>query len=289
VADTPHAYLMKHASERPKSIAQTNPAAVASPELEALIFRALEKDRNKRYAAAREFAQELEKLIPTLPDTGGAPPPLPAIAEITAANDAHTVVSVEQSAPTVATERPRAAVGKTLDRVHVDDAERNAGFSPLPEGPPEPRRSSWPLYAVAVVLALVAAATWMLMRPRPEPEGPAAQTTVPIIASTMTTITTVPPSIPIEQGHLGINAFPWAEVTSVKNLDDGQTVDIGPNVVTPAPLDLAPGRYEVTLTNPKFAKPITRTVSVQAGADETLYVNFGDPASASVPDFGVAQ
>ena len=281
VADTPHAYLMKHASERPKSIAQTNPAAVSSPELEALIFRALEKDRNKRYASAREFAQELEKLIPTLPDTGGAPPPLPATAEVTAGSDAHTVVSVEQSAPTVATEKPRAAVGKTLDRVHVDES------APLAE---EPRRSSWPLYAVAVVLAIVAAVTWMLVRPRPEPTVPVAQTTVPIVASTMTTTTTtITPPTAAEPGHLGINAFPWAEVTSVKNLDNGQTVDIGANVLTPAPLDLAPGRYEVTLTNPKFARPITRTVSVQAGADETLYVNFGDPASASVPDFGVMQ
>ena len=73
----------------------------------------------------------------------------------------------------------------------------------------------------------------------------------------------------------------------MKNLDNGQSVEIGPDVVTPEPLDLAPGRYEVTLSNPDFPKPIKRTVAILAGAEETLYVTFGDPASAQVPDFGV--
>jgi serine/threonine-protein kinase len=59
VCDTPHAYLMKHASERPKPLREVNPGTVVPPQLEAVIFRALEKDRAKRYASAREFAQEL--------------------------------------------------------------------------------------------------------------------------------------------------------------------------------------------------------------------------------------
>jgi hypothetical protein len=117
----------------------------------------------------------------------------------------------------------------------------------------------------------------MLTRDRPQP--PAPKPAPPIEARI---------AIPVAQGHLGINAFPWAEVTSVKNLENGESVDIGANVVTPAPLDLAPGRYEVTLTNPNFAKPITRTISIAPGTDETLWVSFSDPASASVPDFGVA-
>ena len=105
------------------------------------------------------------------------------------------------------------------------------------------------------------------------------------------TIAPPPPSTIVEvaQGHLGINAFPWARVTSVRNLDNGEDVDVGPDVVTPVPLDLAAGRYEVTLSNPDFPKPIRRTVSVQAGREETLYVNFSDPRRARVPDFGVAQ
>jgi serine/threonine protein kinase len=284
LADTPHAYLMKHAQERPKPIAEANPTAIAAPELEALIFRALEKDRNKRYASAREFAQAIERIAAGLPDTPGAPPPVPAMAEMTDKVTA-TVVSVAQAVPTVATRTPGLAVHRTLDRVDVDDdARRRADFSPPRRA--EARRTSWPLYAGAIVLAVVAAVAWMFFRPRPEP---APQSTRSIEASTMTATTTVAPAIPLAQGHLGINAFPWANVTGVRNLDNGQSVDIGGNVVTPAPLDLAPGRYEITLSNPEFAKAITRTVSLEAGGDETLWVNFTDGARARTPDFGGGQ
>src|SRR5205823_3688149 len=44
-ADTPHAYLMLHASEKPRALREVNPSMPSSPELEAIIFRALEKDR----------------------------------------------------------------------------------------------------------------------------------------------------------------------------------------------------------------------------------------------------
>ncbi|HUR81651.1 MAG TPA: hypothetical protein VM733_12860, partial [Thermoanaerobaculia bacterium] len=88
------------------------------------------------------------------------------------------------------------------------------------------------------------------------------------------------------QAHLGINAYPWANVISVRNVESGESVDIGRGVVTPTALDLAPGRYEVTLANPDFPKPIRRTVSLEAGADAPLWVNFSDGKSARVPDFG---
>jgi Protein kinase domain len=282
VADTPHAYLMKHASERPKSIRDTNPAAIAAPELEALIFRALEKDRNKRYASAREFAQAIERIAAGLPDTPGAPPPLPVEAEAPTEK-----TSVEQHAATVATRKPPVvpAVHRTLDRV--------ASQEPTVERPraETKRRLSWPLYAAAVVLAVLAAGGWMLVRQRPNPIEPAPQAPRSIEASTMTTVT--PPAltatIPVAQGHLGINAYPWANVTSVRNLDNGQNVDIGPNVVTPTALDLAPGSYEVTLTNPESGATITRTVKLEPGADAPLWVNFADGTPAQTPDFGGSE
>src|SRR5713101_8942724 len=42
-ADTPHSYLVMHASEKPRALRDVNPTVTASPELEATIFRALEK------------------------------------------------------------------------------------------------------------------------------------------------------------------------------------------------------------------------------------------------------
>ncbi|HVE72158.1 MAG TPA: hypothetical protein VNI54_12385, partial [Thermoanaerobaculia bacterium] len=289
VADTPHAYLLKHASERPKSIAETNPAAIAAPELEALIFRALEKDRNKRYASAREFAQALDRIAAGLPDTPGAPPPVPveleAVTQKTNVNRPQvvTVAATKESATaTVASSRPAAMV--TLDRVSSGEATVENAEEPK-------RRIPWVLYAAALVLGLIAVALWTLKKPKPDDVVTTTQSTRSVEASTMTATTTVAAiePIPSAPGHLGINAYPWANVTSVRNLDNGESVDIGPNVVTPAALDLAPGRYEVTLSNPDYPRPITRRVTLAAGADAPLWVNFTDGRSASVPDFGGAQ
>jgi hypothetical protein len=55
--------------------------------------------------------------------------------------------------------------------------------------------------------------------------------------------------------------------------------------VTPAPIELAPGRYEVTVSHPDYPRSITRTVDVASGRDETLNVQFADPATASLPPF----
>jgi serine/threonine protein kinase len=288
-ADTPHAYLMMHSNERPKALAETNPTIIASPELEALMFRALEKDRSKRFATAREFANALEAILPTMPDLPGAPPPLPMHAEVTdeatrvaaaRASDAATVLSVSGSAATVAmTPSGEIAIPhaqRTLDRV-------------TPEESVPASRSRAPMFAMlAVLLALAGGGAWMMLRPRPAAPPIAEPTPVTKAAAVPPTTRATDPvlAVPAAQGHLGINAFPWANVTSVRNVDNGQSVDIGMNLVTPAPMDLAPGRYEVTLVNPEYAKPITRTVEVAAGGEATLNVHFADPAGASVPDFG---
>ncbi len=291
IADTPHAYLLKHASEQPKALREANPSVVAVPQLEALIFRALEKDRKKRYATAREFAQEIERVAPGLPDAPGAPPPLPPTADVTSegtrpmtrvpstAPEEPTVARSTQEELTVATAVPLIAVGKTLDRV---DAYREETGSPFvdPSAEPGTGGARWPLYAAAVLVAALAAAGWIFTRDRPPPDLGGVQD------PRLTTSATAPPVIPQGQGHVGVNAFPWANVTSVRNLDDAQVVDIGSDVVTPAALVLAPGRYEVTLSNPNFPKPISRTITVVEGRDASLSVTFSDPASAVVPDFG---
>jgi serine/threonine protein kinase len=74
-AETPHGDLMLHASEAPRPLREVNPGATATPELEALILRALEKDRSKQFATARDFAQALEATLPALSDAPGAPAP----------------------------------------------------------------------------------------------------------------------------------------------------------------------------------------------------------------------
>ncbi|MGN6184462.1 MAG: serine/threonine protein kinase [Thermoanaerobaculia bacterium] len=298
-ADTPHAYLLMHSSERPRPLRETNPTIFDSPLLEGLIFRALEKDRTKRFATAREFAVELERVIPQLPDEPGAVPPLPFNSEVTddatrvapRPNDGATMVSISASAPTVAMTKPEVTpppAQKTLDRVAPQEH--------LTRNEPKPRSRFGLVFAIVIVLAIAGGAFWMMRNRSYDdfPPNPDTAATRAVQASTITTPTDATTNasqgpraaVPAAQGHLGINAFPWANVTSVRNLDNGQSVEIGTNVVTPAPIDLAPGRYEITLSNPSFDKPITRTVDVTAGGDATLIVHFSDPATASVPDFG---
>jgi serine/threonine protein kinase len=291
-ADTPHAYLMMHAQERPRAIRDTNPLAAAAPELEALIFRALEKDRGRRFASAREFSQAIDAILPLLSDTAGATAPPASNAAVTdeATRVARMEPAPDQDAPTLMTVTPatamapRPAAQKPLDRVNAD---------PAPQAAPRGRRSGLFAGAAVVVIVLVLGG-WMMTRNKPVIETP-----VPIQASTVSLPTqpvgtAAAPAVaaavaPAQAGRLGINAFPWANVTSIRNVESGQAVEIGSGVVTPAPVDLAPGRYEVTLTNPQFQQPIRRTVSIEAGVDETLTVHFRDPGSAALPDFGVAQ
>jgi hypothetical protein len=176
------------------------------------------------------------------------------------AAEAVTVVSLEGNAPA-----PPAAQ-KTLNRV-VATVE-----TPKKKAPGM-------LYAVAVVIAVLIAGGWMLWRNRPTPP---IQTQQPPLKASVT--------VPVvAQGRIEVNAFPWAKITNVKNLENGTTVDIGGENVTPQSLDLAPGRYEVTLSNPNFPETISRTVDVASGGDASVYVTFSDPAIAKVPDFGVAQ
>jgi serine/threonine protein kinase len=249
-ADTPHSYLMMHASERPKPMREVNPTVPDAPKLEALIFRALEKNRDHRFRTARAFADELERLLPTLPETGGAAQ-IPIATEVT---DEATRVS----APDVETVL-------TKPMITVQEFPR-----------PEPKRS--PIAAIAIVLILLGAGAFALFNRHRE--EPVVQKPQPLAATVV---------VPIARGRVAINAFPWAEITAVKNVETGEPIDIGPNLITPAPLDLAPGRYEITLRNPQYPTAITKSVDVTPDHEAMLDVQFGDPASAPLPDFGASQ
>lgn len=268
-ADTPHAYLMMHSSERPRALREANPGVTAPPELEAIILRALEKDRARRFATAREFAQAIERIAATLPDVGGAPPPLPFTSEITGeatrvaprAADMATVLSIADAA-TVATQAP----------VVEDGPSRPSG---------QARSPVLHIAAAAVLLIGLGLGGWHMMQ-----KTPAAPAAAPPIAAPATQ-TTAPGTVPVAAAHLGINAFPWANVQKIRNVENGAEVELPAQLVTPAPIDLPPGRYEVTLSNPEFGSK-TSTISVEGGRDETLNVHFTDPESAKLPDFGGA-
>ena len=103
VADTPHRYLMMHASESPKTFSEVDPETNITPQLEALIFRALEKDRAKRFATARELAKALDDLLPGLTDEARMPVAVPYTDEDTAERALSSGIpdSMDETAPRV--------------------------------------------------------------------------------------------------------------------------------------------------------------------------------------------
>ena len=135
------------------------------------------------------------------------------------------------------------------------------------------------MFAVlAAVIVAIAVGVTVMRKPAPPPP---ANATVTVEKPRVDTAST----IPVAQGHLGINAFPWANVTSIRNLDNGATVDLQGPLVTPAPIDLAPGRYEITLSNPAFPHSLTETVEVRANKESVITARFEDPAQAALPHF----
>jgi serine/threonine protein kinase len=66
-ATNPHGYILKHVTEKPPAIAELNPAVKVPPQLESIIMKSLEKNRDHRFATAEEFAHALEAIRATIP------------------------------------------------------------------------------------------------------------------------------------------------------------------------------------------------------------------------------
>jgi serine/threonine-protein kinase len=267
-ADTPHAYLMLHASEKPRALREVNPAMPESPELEALIFRALEKDRKKRFASAREMARALEVLEPSLDDQTGAPPPLPKASELT---EEPTKIATPTALNSLAPPRvdPNASTVLTANGEPMARPLRKVSTPDM--APPPARRSITSWIVLVLVVGVLGVAAAVMFRKQQQP--PVVKKTTPITASV----------ISVAPGRVAINAFPWGEVTSIRNVANGATIDLKAPFVTPAPVDLAPGTYEITLSNPAFRSPITRKVDVKAGEEQFVNVEFADPTTATLP------
>jgi serine/threonine-protein kinase len=61
-ATNPHGYILKHVTEKPLPIAEINPAVRVPPNLEAVIMKSLEKNREARFETAAEFESALESI-----------------------------------------------------------------------------------------------------------------------------------------------------------------------------------------------------------------------------------
>lgn len=69
VSETPQGYIMKHLTQPPPRFQEVRGGVDVPEALEAIVFRALDKHRARRFADARELAQALEPFLEATPGT----------------------------------------------------------------------------------------------------------------------------------------------------------------------------------------------------------------------------
>jgi serine/threonine-protein kinase len=322
-ATNPHGYILKHVTEKPAPIGETNPNAKVPSQLESIIMRSLEKNRDARHATAGEFARALEAIRNTVPPdqkyglgermvTLSGAQTLADLPKFTAPQPTSGAPAVTQQtqtgAPTMGGTQPAARVGPTGTRVAADEAtmmerrtigsdeatvmervgaqaeptalERKLG--PAAAEPTlmeriqpaaQPKKSNTGMMigiAAAVIVVLGIAAMVMLRKPAPQPAAP-----VPTASSTLTT--TAPTStapIPAGQGVLLLSASPWGELEKIVD-ERGMQVDLTDEKrSTPTRIELAPGKYSVTLSGP--ARKETFSVEIAAGRRVPITKDLGN-------------
>jgi beta-lactam-binding protein with PASTA domain/tRNA A-37 threonylcarbamoyl transferase component Bud32 len=140
LGDSPVAVASKHVLEQPTPPSQLNNDV--SPDLDAVILRALAKNPSNRYQSAVEFREDLERVRRGLPVE--ATPLLPASAG-------------------------------TTQVIHRDHAAQTAVLPP--SGPPEEERSRWwiPVLVTLLILGLLALVLFLLARSLLDEEEPIAE------------------------------------------------------------------------------------------------------------------
>jgi serine/threonine protein kinase len=197
-AKSPHEYFILHARE-PQQRTVALPADLpGSAALEAILEKALARDRARRFASAREFAAALEEVEKTLPLTNDLPTMALALdgeatmRQATSRDTLHrtTVQTDAPAEPTLRTPLPAPTVR-----------------TPFPSGEAQPklRKGLNPAYAVAfiaiVALAIGAALFWPRNRDRDPivtlpatdsaPAQQAAATPPPVVSQTSVTVTSL--------------------------------------------------------------------------------------------------
>lgn len=296
-AQTPHQFVVLHSTADPDPLESKNPELVNLGELEAVIFRGLEKDREKRFSTASQFRKALQSVLPDLPSADEELSQTldtirslsirddqePMTAETMAATEVPelfeesgedsgdrtiesdvTDVTVTQETkgssapPTVAEQRGAGFESTTLER--PADATRGDGEPSIP----------WKWIGLAAVILLIAGLGWYIAsRSETEVIEPGRG---PVAASAST---------------LAIDSFPWATVESITDLDSGRDVLEAP-VPTPMTLDIPAGRYEIAVRSGRSNDVARQTSIVESGGRAEVYFDLA-PDEASLPEFRSAS
>jgi eukaryotic-like serine/threonine-protein kinase len=239
-ATSPHEYVLLHSRDtqfKPLDLPADLPGGA---QLQSVLARALERDRNKRYATAREFATALEEVEKSLPD--------PAMLRTMNMQQPDTAETwhVTPLPHAVTPLPPRDTLHRSTIRTGVQDAGTTMrtplpGVIPTEQLPIVPRQESSSLGAIVIVVGIVivaaiAIAVVMIRRPR---EAAAATPTATIAAQAQ------PPAPAPARSQANVDVVSPAPLTTLTTA----TTDTAATTSSAAP---AP----VTTTTQAVAQPV---------------------------------
>ena len=191
-AKSPHEYFLHHAREVQRTTVSLPPAMPGGSALVAVLEKALERDRNDRFATARDFANALEEIERTLPVAADTPTVMTPI-------DVPTLITPLDGDDTF---KQRATKPGTTSQKPIPVMAAPTIQTPLPAAmPPAKQRSGInPAYVIGFVLLLIVVAGGALAfkitsaRPAIEREPAATSKAAPSQPS-QSTITATPEPI----------------------------------------------------------------------------------------------
>jgi len=298
-ATSPHEYIIHHSRDEYASSPDLD-RITGNPALQTVLARALDRDRNKRYATAREFSDALAAIESTLPDEPpvvAAPPAFDpdATMKTERTSGGRTIAPTAAAAPpTIITPTPAPApIVPSVTREATVPARPSPSPTPPPiDAPPTvidpmpmpaaaPSRNTGTIIAVSVIVLLVlgamgVAGVMVFMKFRNTFGGTATATTASTATTTTTTSATAKPS------QTSVDVTPPVSVIVDTATTSSATTTTAPVTTSSAPVVPPP-----TATHAPV-KPKPPVVETGAPVEETPAPEpqpEPEPPSSSVPTF----
>jgi serine/threonine protein kinase len=338
-ATNPHGYILKHVTEKPQPIHDLNPEVRVPAQLESIIMKSLEKQREARFATAGEFAHALEAVRNTIPPdqkyglgermitlsgqqtladlpkfqtgaftqpggTQAAPRPAPAGPTGTrTASDEATVMergltpgTLSGAAPTMVERKATIGSDEATVMERFGTTQAGQGAAPtaaerkwggdasaeptvlerqmmMPAAAPSKKKNTALFAAIAAVVVLgIVVGGWFATHRQATPP---LTSTVAQSGTQVTTTGTTSTPIPGDRGILLLSASPWGDIQKIVSASDQKEVPVsGDDRSTPTRIQLAPGKYLVTLSGPAGTQQ-TFDVQIDAGRPTSKKIDLG--------------
>jgi len=296
-ATSPHEYIIHHSRDEYASSPDLD-RITGNPALQKVLARALDRDRNKRFATAREFSDALAAIETSLPDEPpAAAGPVPFDADATmktertkggqtiapsAAAAGPTVITATPPPPSVVRQATVPARPAPPPAPPPADAPATV-VDPMPMPPAAPSRNTGTIIAVSIIVLLLlgamgVAGVMAFMKFRNSFGGATTATT----ASTTTTMTTSAATAKPSQTSVEVTPPASVLVDTAATTTTTAMTTIAPATTSSAPVVPPPTATHAPV-KPKppvvqEAPPVEETAAPEPQPEP-------EPASSSVPTF----